>query len=189
MTPAVSNARPAQRADSAGATHRAVLALGSNLGHRQRTLQAAVDMLADVPEIEVVAVSPVYETTPVGGPPGQDPYLNAVVLVDTALPARALLERCLVVEQAYGRRRSERWGARTLDIDVITYDNEVRADPDLMLPHPRAHERPFVLVPWLAVDPNATLPGHGAAAGLPAAAASDDVVRRHDLPLRMPAQK
>ena len=169
--------------------HRAVLALGSNLGDSYEILQAAVDTLVDAPGIELVAVSPVYETTPVGGPPGQESYLNAVVLVDTALSARSLLERCLAVEQAYGRRRAERWGPRTLDIDVITYDDETTADPTLTLPHPRAHERPFVLVPWLAVDADATLPGFGRVADLPAAATRDGVARRNDLPLSVPAAR
>ncbi len=168
--------------------HHAVLALGSNLGDRYETLQAAIDTLVDAPGIKVVAVSPVYETAPVGGPPGQDRYLNAVVLVHSALSARMLLERCLAVEQAHGRRRGERWGPRTLDIDLITYDDEISADPAVTLPHPRAHERSFVLVPWLAVEPDASLPGRGRVTDL-RAAGHDALVRRDDLPLHAPVPR
>ena len=168
------------------APQRAVLALGSNLGDRLGMLQGALDALGKMPGVEVVAVSGVYETAPVGGPPGQDPYLNAVILVDTTLPASVLLERCLAVEGAFGRRRTERWGPRTLDIDVITYDDQVSADEALTLPHPRAHERAFVLVPWLSVDQGATLPGRGRVAELAAARRTESVVTRTDLRLHVP---
>ena len=169
-----------------GAHQRAVLALGSNLGDRLGMLQGALDALGKMPGVEVVAVSGVYETAPVGGPPGQDPYLNAVILVDTTLPASVLLERCLAVEGAHGRHRTERWGPRTLDIDVITYDDQVSADEALTLPHPRAYERAFVLVPWLSVDQGATLPGRGRVAELAAARRTDSVVARTDLRLHVP---
>jgi 2-amino-4-hydroxy-6-hydroxymethyldihydropteridine diphosphokinase len=169
-----------------GAPQRAVLALGSNLGDRLGMLQAALDALGKMPGVQVVAVSGVYETAPVGGPPGQDPYLNAVILVDTTLPASVLLERCLAVEGALGRHRTERWGPRTLDIDVITYDDQVSADEALTLPHPRAYERAFVLVPWLSVDQGATLPGRGRVAELAAARRTDSVVARTDLRLHVP---
>ncbi|HEV8526315.1 MAG TPA: 2-amino-4-hydroxy-6-hydroxymethyldihydropteridine diphosphokinase [Actinomycetes bacterium] len=165
---------------------RAVLALGSNLGDRLGMLQGALDALAKVPGIEVIAVSGVYETAPVGGPPGQDLYLNAVILVDTTLPASVLLERGLAVEGGFGRRRNERWGPRTLDIDVITYDDQVSADERLTLPHPRAYERAFVLVPWLSLDEGATLPGRGRVAELAAARRPDSVVTRTDLRLHVP---
>ena len=168
------------------APQRAVLALGSNLGDRLGMLQGAVDGLAMVPGVDIIAVSGVYETAPVGGPTGQDPYLNAVVLVDTTLPASVLLERCLAVEEAFGRRRAERWGPRTLDIDVITYDDQVSADETLTLPHPRAHERAFVLIPWLSVDQAATLPGRGRVAELGAAHRPDGVRTRTDLRLHVP---
>jgi 2-amino-4-hydroxy-6-hydroxymethyldihydropteridine diphosphokinase len=169
-----------------GAPQRAVLALGSNLGDRLGMLQAALDALGKMPGVQVVAVSGVYETAPVGGPPGQDPYLNAVILVDTTLLASVLLERCLAVEGALGRHRTERWGPRTLDIDVITYDDQVSADEALTLPHPRAYERAFVLVPWLSVDQGATLPGRGRVAELAAARRTDSVVARTDLRLHVP---
>lgn len=168
------------------APQRAVLALGSNLGDRLGMLQAALDALGKMPGVQVVAVSGVYETAPVGGPPGQDPYLNAVILVDTTLLASVLLERCLAVEGALGRHRTERWGPRTLDIDVITYDDQVSADEALTLPHPRAYERAFVLVPWLSVDQGATLPGRGRVAELAAARRTDSVVARTDLRLHVP---
>jgi 2-amino-4-hydroxy-6-hydroxymethyldihydropteridine diphosphokinase len=168
------------------APQRAVLALGSNLGDRLGMLQGALDALGKMPGVDVVAVSGVYETAPVGGPPGQDPYLNAVILLDTTLPASVLLERCLAVEGAFGRHRTERWGPRTLDIDVITYDDQVSADEALTLPHPRAYERAFVLVPWLSVDQGATLPGRGRVAELAAARRTDSVVTRTDLRLHVP---
>jgi dihydroneopterin aldolase/2-amino-4-hydroxy-6-hydroxymethyldihydropteridine diphosphokinase len=139
---------------------RAVVALGSNLGDREATLRSAVAALREASGVEVEACSPVYETDPVGGP-DQPAYLNAVVLLRTTLPPRALLHACQRVEDDHGRVREERWGARTLDIDVVSYDAVVAADAELALPHPRARERAFVLVPWAAVEPGATLPGPG----------------------------
>jgi 2-amino-4-hydroxy-6-hydroxymethyldihydropteridine diphosphokinase len=138
----------------------AVLALGSNLGDRGEILQGGVDAIAGIDGVRLVAVSPVYETVPVGGPPQPD-YLNAVLLVATTLPSRELLDRLHEVEAAFDRVRAVRWGPRTLDIDVITVAGEHSADPDLTLPHPRAHERAFVLAPWHDADPDAVLPGHG----------------------------
>jgi 2-amino-4-hydroxy-6-hydroxymethyldihydropteridine diphosphokinase len=124
-----------------------------------------VDEIARIPEVQVMAVSPVYETVPVGGPPQPD-YLNAVLLVRTTLSPRALLDRLHEVEAAFDRVREVHWGPRTLDIDIITVDGEVSADPELTLPHPRAHERAFVLAPWHDVDPHAVLLGHGPVAAL-----------------------
>ncbi|WP_440071356.1 2-amino-4-hydroxy-6-hydroxymethyldihydropteridine diphosphokinase [Streptosporangium sp. OZ121] len=137
---------------------RVVLALGSNLGDRFGTLRGALDALFEKPELTFVAVSPVYETDPVGGPE-QGAYLNAVVIAESALEPRALLDRAQGVENAFGRVRVERWGARTLDVDLITVGDVVMDDPDLTLPHPRAHERAFVLVPWVRADPGAVLSG------------------------------
>ena len=145
--------------------HHVVLALGSNLGDRLGILQGSVDTLAGMSEVEIIAVSPVYETVPVGGPRQPD-YLNAVLLARTSLAARPLLDRLHGVEAAFGRVRDVRFGPRTLDIDIIAYDREVSGDPALTLPHPRAHERAFVLVPWHDVDPNASLPGRGSVADL-----------------------
>ncbi len=113
----------------------AVLALGSNLGARQQELQRAVDQLAATPGLRVTAVSPVYETDPVGGPEQPD-YLNAVVLAETGLPAPDLLRRAHAIEAAARRTREVRWGPRTLDVDIIAYGDEVSADPPLTLPHP-----------------------------------------------------
>ena len=142
-----------------------VLALGSNLGDRRDILQGGVDAIARIPEVQVMAVSPVYETVPVGGPPQPD-YLNAVLLARTTLPSRALLDRLHEVEAAFDRVREVRWGPRTLDIDIITVAGETSDDPELTLPHPRAHERAFVLAPWHDVAPDAVLPGHGPVAAL-----------------------
>jgi 2-amino-4-hydroxy-6-hydroxymethyldihydropteridine diphosphokinase len=137
-----------------------VLALGSNLGDRQDILQGAVDAIVGLPGVRVTAVSPVYQTAPVGGP-AQPDYLNAVVLADAARPARDLLDRLHEIEAAFDRVRLVRWGPRTLDIDLITFGRERSDDPELTLPHPRAHERAFVLAPWHDADPDAELPGRG----------------------------
>jgi 2-amino-4-hydroxy-6-hydroxymethyldihydropteridine diphosphokinase len=136
----------------------AVVALGANLGDRAAHLAAAVSMLAA--EFPVSAVSPIYETEPVGG--GEQPaYLNQVVLVETD-DAPRLLAAARRIEDSRGRLRSRRWGPRTVDVDVVTVAGQQSGDPTLTLPHPRAHERAFVLVPWLDLDPAAELPGHGA---------------------------
>ncbi|MEU6974436.1 MULTISPECIES: 2-amino-4-hydroxy-6-hydroxymethyldihydropteridine diphosphokinase [unclassified Streptomyces] len=165
----------------------AVLALGANLGNRLETLQGTVDALEDTPGLRVKAVSPVYETEPWGVEPGSQPsYLNAVVLVKTTLPPASLLERAHAVEEAFHRVRDERWGARTIDVDIITYADVVSDDPVLTLPHPRAHQRAFVLAPWHDVDPEAQLPGHGPVAGLLATVGSEGVTPRTDLELRLP---
>ncbi len=132
----------------------------------------------------MIAVSPVYETVPVGGPPQPD-YLNAVLLARTTLPSRALLGYLHEIEAACRRVREVRWGPRTLDIDIITVDGEASADPELTLPHPRAHERAFVLAPWHDVDPDAVLPGHGPVATL-LAAADTSGVRRAEPRLAVP---
>jgi len=141
----------------------AVLSLGSNLGDRLAHLRAGVAVL------EPVAVSPVYETAPWGGV-DQDDFLNVVVLCD--YDADEAWRRAVRAEEQEGRVRDVRWGPRTLDVDVVVADG---SDPALVLPHPHAHERAFVLVPWLDVDPDAVLPGHGRVADLPA---DRSVVRR-----------
>jgi dihydroneopterin aldolase/2-amino-4-hydroxy-6-hydroxymethyldihydropteridine diphosphokinase len=164
----------------------AVLALGSNLGARQQELQQAVDQLAATPGLRVTAVSPVYETDPVGGPEQPD-FLNAVVLAVTGLPPADLLRRAQAIEAAARRTREVRWGPRTLDVDIITYGDQVSADPTLTLPHPRARERAFVLAPWRDADPDAELPGYGPVAALLAAVGSQGVRRRDDIMLRPPA--
>jgi dihydroneopterin aldolase/2-amino-4-hydroxy-6-hydroxymethyldihydropteridine diphosphokinase len=164
---------------------RAVLSLGSNLGDRLATLQTAVNRLAEIPESAPVAVSPVYETAPVGGPPQPD-YLNAVVLMGTSLAPRQLLDHTQAIEAAAGRERSERWGPRTLDVDLVAVGDRVEDSEGLTLPHPRAYERGFVLVPWADVDPEAVLPGGGPVRTLLAALDATGVHRRDDLRLDLP---
>jgi len=161
-----------------------VFALGSNLGDRLASLQAGVDALTADRQIRAAAVSGVYETSPVGGPDQPD-YLNAVLTALSPLPPRALLDRCQAAERASGRVRIVRWGPRTLDIDIITCGAETSNDPALTLPHPRAHERAFVLVPWLDADPDAELPGFGRVADLIACVGDGGVRRRDDLSLRV----
>ncbi|WP_445515261.1 2-amino-4-hydroxy-6-hydroxymethyldihydropteridine diphosphokinase [Streptomyces sp. NEAU-174] len=166
---------------------RAVLSLGSNLGNRLETLQGAIDALEDTPGLRVKAVSPVYETDPWGVEPGtQATYFNAVVLIKTTLPPSSLLERGHAIEEAFERVRDERWGPRTIDVDIVAYQDVVSDDPQLTLPHPHAHERAFVLVPWNDVDPQAEVPGRGPVAGLLAAVGQEGVRVRGDLELRLP---
>ncbi|MGC9381306.1 2-amino-4-hydroxy-6-hydroxymethyldihydropteridine diphosphokinase [Streptomyces sp. MH13] len=166
---------------------RAVIALGANLGNRLETLQGAIDALEDTPGVRVKGVSPVYETEPWGVDPGSQPsYFNAVVVLKTTLPPSSLLERAHAVEEAFHRVRDERWGPRTLDVDIIAYAEVVSDDPQLTLPHPRAHERAFVLAPWHDVDPEAQLPGHGPVADLLASVPRDGIAPRADLELRLP---
>ena len=161
----------------------AVLALGTNLGDREATLRSAVAALVAIDGVEVAAVSPVVETDPVGGPEQPD-YLNAVVLARTTLSPRGLLAAAHQVEDRHGRERIERWGPRTLDVDVVDYDGLVLAADDLQLPHPRAAGRAFVLAPWLAADPAATLPDAGRVAELLERAGDREAVRpRPDLHL------
>jgi dihydroneopterin aldolase/2-amino-4-hydroxy-6-hydroxymethyldihydropteridine diphosphokinase len=139
-----------------------VIALGANLGSVQSTLEAAVRALAEVDGLQITAVSDLFETDPVGGP-DQPAYLNAVVLARTRLAAFALLTELHAIEADHGRVRETRWGARSLDLDLVQYGDPasgsdvVSKDPELMLPHPRAHERAFVLAPWSAVDAEAAL--------------------------------
>ncbi|MFJ8150094.1 2-amino-4-hydroxy-6-hydroxymethyldihydropteridine diphosphokinase [Streptomyces sp. NPDC096048] len=166
---------------------RAVIALGANLGNRLETLQGAIDALEDTPGVRVKGVSPVYETEPWGVDPDSQPsYFNAVVVLKTTLPPSSLLERAHAVEEAFHRVRDERWGPRTLDVDIVTYAEVVSDDPQLTLPHPRAHERAFVLAPWHDVDPGAQLPGHGPVADLLDSVTRDGIAARADLELRLP---
>lgn len=164
---------------------RAVLSIGGNQGALEENLQGAVDALFDAPGLLLVALSPVYQTEPIGGPV-QDDYLNAVVVVDTTLDADALLERAQSVEEAFGRVRAARWGPRSVDIDIVVLGTERRDDPKLTLPHPRAHERAFVLCPWADVDPDAEIPGVGRVGDLLAGVAGQRVRRRDDVTLQVP---
>jgi 2-amino-4-hydroxy-6-hydroxymethyldihydropteridine diphosphokinase len=155
---------------------RAVLSLGANVGDRAGVLRAAMVALKDD---GLVARSTLYETPP-WGPVEQPPYLNAIAIVRGPRDAAGWLSRAHELEQAAGRTRDVRWGPRTLDVDVVTVTGNDGApvlsdDPQLTLPHPRAHERAFVLVPWLALDPTAVLPGRGRVADLVAALPPEDV--------------
>jgi 2-amino-4-hydroxy-6-hydroxymethyldihydropteridine diphosphokinase len=133
---------------------RVFLGLGSNQGDRRRYLAEAVESLPGV-----VAVSPVYETEPMGGPPGQDPYLNVVVELDTDLSPRELLSLCHRLEAAAGRVRSERWGPRTLDVDILLFGDLRINEEDLVIPHPRLRDRRFVMAPLADLAPE--LAGEG----------------------------
>jgi 2-amino-4-hydroxy-6-hydroxymethyldihydropteridine diphosphokinase len=140
----------------------AVVSLGSNLGDRLAHLRAGLEVLRRHATVE--AVSAVHETDPVGVE-AQPPYLNAVALLATDDPELALAA-AHAAETSQGRERPARWAPRTLDVDVIAVDGVTSPDPRLTIPHPRAHERAFVLVPWLEVAPSAVLPGYGPVAGL-----------------------
>ncbi len=167
------------------ARQRAVLAVGTNLGDRLGTLQGCVQAIGRLPDTEVLAVSPVYETAPVGRPEQPD-YLNAVLIVRTGLRPRELLTAVNGIEADFGRVRAERFGPRTLDIDIISFAEETSGDPVLTLPHPRAHERAFVLAPWHDIDPEADLPGRGPVRDLLAGLDQAGVRRQPGLALPRP---
>lgn len=136
----------------------AYLGLGSNLGDRARYLSEAIRRLRVLDGVRVTAVSPVYDTTPVGVV-NQPNYLNLVTAIETELPAAQLLTACQGIEHALGRTRDVRWGPRTLDIDILCYGDLVSAEPTLTLPHPRLTERAFVLVPLATLAPGLTIRG------------------------------
>lgn len=138
-----------------------LLSVGANLGDREAALQSVVDAMPG--RFTDIHASAVYETAP-WGVIDQPAFLNAVIAADTALSPHEVLAFAQQCEDAADRVRDRRWGPRTLDVDVITYDDRVSRDPDLTLPHPRAHERAFVLVPLVEVEPDAELPGLGRAA-------------------------
>ncbi|MFM7244145.1 MAG: 2-amino-4-hydroxy-6-hydroxymethyldihydropteridine diphosphokinase [Planctomycetaceae bacterium] len=135
---------------------RCLIGCGSNLGRRREQLDRAVELLRFMPGVEMLAVSHYRETVAVGGPPDQDPFLNAACLLETALPPRAVLEMLAAVENTLARDRRERWGPRTIDLDLLLYDDVVMDSPELTLPHPRMATRRFVLEP--AAEIAATLP-------------------------------
>jgi 2-amino-4-hydroxy-6-hydroxymethyldihydropteridine diphosphokinase len=159
----------------------AVVSLGANLGDRMARLRCGLEVIAQ--HVAVTAVSPVYETAPVGVT-DQPAYLNVVALLSSDDP-ETVFAAAQAAEQSQGRLRSQRWGPRTLDVDVISVDSVVTDDPRLTLPHPRAHLRAFVLVPWLAVDPVAAVPRWGAVRALLATMSTQDVRRVAD-PLPLP---
>jgi 2-amino-4-hydroxy-6-hydroxymethyldihydropteridine diphosphokinase len=135
----------------------AFLGLGSNLGDRLGTLQQATDLLGAEPGLTLTGCSRVWETVPVGGPPQPD-FLNVVVRADVTLEPLGLLAACRRVEAALGRVRDVRWGPRTVDVDVLLIDARTMHDPELTVPHPRMHERAFVLLPLLDIEPDPRLP-------------------------------
>ena len=135
-----------------------VIALGSNLGDSKSIFSEAIIQIGK--SVEVQSISKFYETIPVGGPE-QPNYLNAVLIGDTQIPPLELLTQLQSIENGTGRVREERWGPRTLDLDLIIYGDLLMKEELLTLPHPRAHERSFVLEPWVEIDPQAVLPGYG----------------------------
>lgn len=150
-------------------TERAILALGGNLGDRKATIKAAIKDIKALDGVEVIATSPLYESFAAteNGPDESAPrYLNGVIEIETTLKPGALLTAVRKIETEHGRVRLERWGSRTLDIDIITYGNLIKDGKRLTIPHPRAYQRAFVMVPWAAMDPSARLLGHGSVAAL-----------------------
>ena len=137
---------------------KAVVALGANIGNPHEQMDLAVAMLREA--AEVIAVSSYYTTKPVGGPEQPD-YINAVCLIESELPAIDLLSLLHGIEKSLGRERAEKWGPRTIDLDLIQYGALLSSAAELQLPHPRAHERRFVLEPWHEIEPDAILLTHG----------------------------
>lgn len=140
--------------------HDAYIAMGANLGDREAYLAGALRAIGELPDTFVVRCSTIIQTDPVG-PPGQGPYLNAVAHVRTSLAPRELLGELLAIESRFGRDRTseERWGARTLDLDVLIYADRLVDEPGLCIPHPRMHERAFVLIPLAEIAPELEIPG------------------------------
>ena len=139
---------------------RYVIGIGSNIGDSVSTVRRAIDEIEATFDVDVYERSSLYRTRPVGGPE-QDDYINVVVVMHCDRDPDRVLAGLQGIEHEFGRVREVRWGPRTLDLDIIAVDDMISIDPDLTLPHPRAHERAFVLVPWHEIDPEATLPHHG----------------------------
>jgi 2-amino-4-hydroxy-6-hydroxymethyldihydropteridine diphosphokinase len=146
----------------------AYVGLGANLGSRAETLRRAVELLGEADGVGVLAVSQLRETEPVGVV-DQPPFLNGAVAVETTRTPRELLDLLLGIERALGRVREERWGPRTVDLDLLVYGDEVVDEPGLRVPHPRLHERRFALEPLADLDPELEIPGRGAVTGFLAA--------------------
>lgn len=167
----------------AGKKVSAVLALGSNLGDRGEHLHKAAQQLGEIQGIKVRKVSPIVESFAVsatGIDESKPKYLNSVVLVDTSLKPKELLAACRLIESEHGRVRIERWGSRTLDVDIVTFGDVIKDSKELTIPHPRAYQRAFVLVPWALADSTAVLPGHGSVAELAADVAGEVWVLNED---------
>lgn len=141
-----------------GKQHDAYIGLGSNMGRRKKNVAAALNALETTREIEVIQVSGLYETDPVGGPEDQPSFINAVAHLKTTLSPERLLAVCINIEESLGRKREIRWGPRTIDLDLLIYDEEIRATPELILPHPLMHERRFVMEPLVEISPNLVHP-------------------------------
>lgn len=156
-----------------------VFSLGSNMGDSPAILTEAVEILADTPDLIIVDVSPVYQTTPVGGP-HQDDFLNLVVVAESTLEPLTILDRAFAIEDNFDRSRDVVNGPRTLDIDIVMVGKRIGEDA-LELPHPRAHERAFVLVPWLDIDAAGVLEGRGPIADLVKQVDTSGVQRRDDI--------
>lgn len=152
------------------------VAIGANLGDAAATLRATIEALRDLPQSRLTAASSLYRTAPVGLR-NQPDFINGVVTLETLLAPLPLLEALFGVEARFGRRRSVRNAPRTLDLDLLLYDDVVSGDPVLTLPHPRMHLRAFVLAPLIEIAPHITIPGHGSAAAL-LAACSDQKIER-----------
>lgn len=149
-----------------------VIALGSNLGDRAATLGTAITDIADLNGLSLTAQSGLFESvamTPDGADDSRPPYLNAVLVAVTNLLPHALLDQLHQIEARHGRERAIRWGDRTLDLDIIDYAGMELTDDVLILPHPEAARRDFVLVPWISIDPHAAVPGFGPIGNLPGA--------------------
>lgn len=134
--------------------HQAFIALGSNLGRRKKNITAALGALESTREIEIGAISPLYETDAEGGPEGQPAFINGVVSVRTSLSPERLLSVCQRIESLLGRTRDIQWGPRTIDLDLLAFDDEIASEPELTLPHPMMHERGFVMKPLADIAPN-----------------------------------
>lgn len=139
---------------------RAYIGLGSNLGDREQAIRSALEAIAELPETELVRVSSLYDTEPVGEV-DQPNFLNAAVMVDTELDARTLLWNLMLVEKRLGRVRTQHWGPRTIDLDLLLYGDEIIEDEDLRVPHPEITRRSFVLVPLVELEPRLVHPGTG----------------------------
>ncbi|MGH3136866.1 MAG: 2-amino-4-hydroxy-6-hydroxymethyldihydropteridine diphosphokinase [Gaiellaceae bacterium] len=147
---------------------RAYVGLGANLGNREETLEHAVALLEAAVRVDVIAVSELRETDPVGVV-DQPRFLNGAAAVETTLSARELLDTLLAIERSLGRVRVERWGPRTVDLDLLVYGDEIVDEPGLRVPHPRLHERRFALEPLVELDPELVIPGRGGVAEVLAA--------------------
>lgn len=149
--------------------NQAVLSLGGNIGDREQILKDAIKEIAKLKGVELVSQSSFYESVAVtlsGEDENAPRFLNCVIKINTELEPKKLLKKLFEIENDHGRVRLERWGPRTLDIDIIVFGSEFVQTKSLQIPHPRAHQRGFVLIPWSEIDPEAVLPGHGSVAKL-----------------------